>query len=35
LTAKILVALAGLALVVFINVYFFPRRRRARGGRPD
>jgi hypothetical protein len=29
MTAKILVTLAGLALVVFINVYFFPRRRRG------
>jgi hypothetical protein len=25
--AKILVSLAGLGLIVFVNLYFFPRRR--------
>lgn len=32
MTAKILVTLAGLALIVLVNVYFFPRRP-SRGGR--
>ncbi|GEM_PF-3024576 len=30
MTAKILVGLAGLALVVLIKIWFFPRRRRGR-----
>jgi len=28
---KILVTLAGLALIVFVNVYFFGRRKKPRG----
>ena len=27
MTAKILVTLAGLGLIAFVNVYFFPRKR--------
>jgi hypothetical protein len=30
MAAKILVSLAGLALIVGINLWFFPRRRRGR-----
>ena len=29
MTAKILVTLAGLCLIAFVNVYFFPRKRRG------
>lgn len=29
--AEILVTLAGLGLVVLVNVYFFPRRRKPAG----
>ena len=29
MTAKILVTLAGLGLIAFVNIYFFPRRRKG------
>ncbi len=29
MTAKILVGLAGLILIIWINLWFFPRRRRG------